>query len=164
LGKRVLDTPTASVLPDAAQLWAAQMRRNLGLEIEIRVRDAPTVIHAFTAGDFDLGIAGYAYNIDDPDDWSAIYGPGARNWTRWKNPKFLEMLEQQSQEVDREKRRGILRQMEAFLLAEENPYIQMLCKSCSYLVSDQVKTDTGPFVTPPSLQTVHKNEHLWLEK
>jgi peptide/nickel transport system substrate-binding protein len=164
LGKRVLDTPTASVLPDAAQLWAAQMRRNLGLEIEVRVRDAPTVIHAFTAGDYDLGLAGYAYNIDDPDDWSAIYGPGARNWTRWKNPKFLEMLEQQSQEVDREKRRGILRQMEAFLLTEENPYIQMLCKSWAYLVSDKVRTEAGPFVTPPSLQTVHKNEHLWLEK
>ena len=54
--------------------------------------------------------------------------------------------------------------MEAFLLTEENLYIQMLCKSWAYLVSDQVKTEAGPFVTPPSLQTAHKNEHLWLEK
>jgi peptide/nickel transport system substrate-binding protein len=164
LGKRVLSVPTASVLPDAAQLWVAQMRRNLGVEIELRVRDAPTVTNAYTAGDYDLGIGGYAYNIDDPDDWGAIYGPGARNWTRWKNPKFLEMLEQQSREVDREKRRQLLRKIEAFLLTEENPYIQMLCKPWAYLVSDKVRTEAGPFVTPPSLQTVHKNEHLWLEK
>ena len=40
----------------------------------------------------------------------------------------------------------------------------MLWKPWTYLVSDQVKTEVGPFVTPPSLQTVHKNEHLWLEK
>jgi peptide/nickel transport system substrate-binding protein len=164
LGKHVLDVIRLSVGPDTAQLWAAQMRRNLGLEIEVRVRDAPTVIHAFTAGDYDLGLAGYGYNIDDPDDWNAIYGPGARNWTRWKHPQFLEMLEQQSRETEREKRRAILRKMEAFLLTEENPYIQMLWKSWTYLVSDKVRTEAGTFVTPPSLQTVHKNEHLWLEK
>jgi peptide/nickel transport system substrate-binding protein len=164
LGKRVLDTLTVSVLPDTAQLWAAQMRRNLGLEIELRVRDAATVNHAFTTGDYDIGLGGYAYNIDDPDDWAAIYGPGSRNYTRWKHPKFLEMLEQQSREVDREKRRTMLRQMEEFLLTEENPYIQMLWKPWTYLVSDQVKTEAGPFVTPPSLQTVLKFEHLWLEK
>ena len=66
--------------------------------------------------------------------------------------------------MDRDKRRAILRQMETFLLDEENPYIQMLWKSWIYLVSDQVKTEAGPFVTPPSLSTVLKYEHLWLEK
>jgi len=164
LGKRVLDVIRGSVAPDTAQLWAVQMRRNLGLEIELRVRDAPTVINAYTAGDYELGLAGYAYNIDDPDDWTAIYGTGSRNYTRWKHPQFLEMLAQQSREVDREKRRAILRKLEAFLLTEENPYIQMLWKPWAYLVSEKVRTEAGPFVTPPSLQTVHKYEHLWLEK
>jgi ABC-type transport system substrate-binding protein len=107
---------------------------------------------------------GYAYNIDDPDDYvNALYGPGARNYTRWKQPKFLEMLAQQSKEVDREKRRQILRQMEKSLLTEEDPYIQILWKSWTYLVNDKVRTEGGSFVTPPSLQTIHKNEHLWLE-
>src|SRR5215831_20984690 len=86
------------------------------------------------SGDYDMGLAGYAYNIDDPDDWAAIYGTGSQNFTRWKNPQFLEMLEQQSRETDREKRRALLRKMEAFLLAEENPYIPMLYKSWTYLV------------------------------
>ncbi len=40
----------------------------------------------------------------------------------------------------------------------------MLWKPWTYLVSDQVKTGAGPFVTPPSLQTALKFEHLWLEK
>jgi peptide/nickel transport system substrate-binding protein len=165
LGKRLLNVGTVSVAPDTAQLWVAQMRRNLGLEIEIRLRDGPSVINAHTAGDYDLGFWGYAYNIDDPDDYvNAIYGPGVRNYTRWKHPKFLEMLAQQSQQVDRDKRRQLLRQMESFLLTEEDPYIQILWKSWTYLVSDKVRTEAGGFVTPPSLQTIHKNEHLWLAK
>jgi peptide/nickel transport system substrate-binding protein len=165
LGKRVLNVATASVAPDVAQLWAAQMRRNLGLEIELRIRDAPTVIHAHTAGDYDLGFWGYAYNIDDPDDHvNSLYGPGVRNYTRWKNPQFLQMLEQQSRELDREKRRQILRKMEQFLLTVEDPYIQILWKSWTYLVSDKVRTAAGPFVTPNSLQNILKNEHVWLEK
>jgi len=40
------------------------------------------------------------------------------------------MLDQQSREVDRDKRRGLLRQMEAFLLTEENAYIQRVRRTC----------------------------------
>lgn len=54
--------------------------------------------------------------------------------------------------------------MEEFLLTVENPYIEMLWKSWTYLVSDKVRTEAGPFVTPNSLQNILKNEHLWLEK
>jgi ABC-type oligopeptide transport system substrate-binding subunit len=116
------------VAPDTAQLWVAQMRRNLGLDIEIRFRDASSVINAHIAGDYDLGLWGYAYNIDDPDDFvNALYGPGARNYTRWKHPRFLEMLTQQSREIDRQKRRQILRQMEALLLTEERIPTSRFC-------------------------------------
>jgi peptide/nickel transport system substrate-binding protein len=165
LGKRVLNTGRVSFLPDAAQLWAAQMKRNLGLDIEVKLVDGPTAINAHMAGDYDLGIWGYAYNIDDPDDFvNAVYGPGARNYTRWKNPKFLEMLEQQSRELDRDKRRQILRKMEEFLLTVEDPYIPINWKPWVYLVSNKVRTEAGPFVVPNSIQNILKNEHLWVEK
>jgi peptide/nickel transport system substrate-binding protein len=165
LGKRVLTAFTASFIPDAAQLWAAQMRKTLGLDIEIRVMDTPTAINAFIAGDYDLGISGYAYNIDDPDDFvNAMYGPGARNWTRWKHPKFLEMFDQQSRELDRAKRQQILRQMEEFLLTVEDPYIPINWKPWVYLVSNKVRTEAGSFVGPNSIQNILKNEHLWVEK
>jgi len=121
--------------------------------------------HAFIAGDYDLGISGYAYNIDDPDDFvNAMYGPGARNWTRWKHPKFLEMFDQQSRELDRAKRQQILRQMEEFLLKVEDPYIPINWKPWVYLVSNKVRTEAGSFVGPNSIQNILKNEHLWMEK
>ncbi len=126
LGKRVLTTPTAGIAVDIAQLWVAQIRRNLDLEIEVKITDTPTSVTSYVGGNFDLGIWGYSFNIADPDDWvNTIYGPGARNYTRWKNPKFLEMFNQQSRELDKEKRQVILRNMEQLLLTQEDPYIQM---------------------------------------
>jgi ABC-type transport system substrate-binding protein len=160
LGKRVLTTPRLEWFPDLAQLWAAQMRRNLGLDIELKVVDGVTAITAFVAGDFDIGELGYAYNIDDPDDYvNAVYGPGARNWTRWKHPEFLKMFDQQSRELDKEKRRQILRQMEEFLLAVQSPYIEVWWVPRFYLASDKVRTEAGPFITPPTLHVILKQEH-----
>ncbi len=59
LGKRVLTTPTAGIAVDIAQLWVAQMRRNLDLEIEVKITDTPTSVTSYVAGNFDLGIWGY---------------------------------------------------------------------------------------------------------
>src|SRR5712692_940405 len=95
---------------------------------------------------------------------NAVYGPGARNYTRWKNPEFLTMLDQQSRELDRDKRRQILRKMEEFLLTVEDPYIPINWKPWPYLVSNKVRTEVGPFVVPNSIQNILKNEHLWVEK
>jgi len=165
LGKRVLTTTPAIFHADLAQLWAAQMRRNLGLDIEVKVVDIPTGVNTFVSGDFDLGIWGYAYNIADPDDWvNAVYGPGARNYTRWQHPEFLRMFDQQSRELDKAKRLAILRKMEEFLVTVEDPYITGPWVPWFYFVSDKVRTEAGPFVVPETIQTVLKWEHVWLEK
>jgi peptide/nickel transport system substrate-binding protein len=165
LGKRVLTTSTIWIWPNLAQLWAAQMKRNLGLDIEVKLVDTPTAVTTFVAGDFDMGIFGYAYNIDDPDDYvNAIYGPGARNYTRWKHPEFLKMLDQQSKELDQAKRQQILKKMEEFLFTVEDPYIQIIWHPLFYFVSDKVRTEAGPFIVPETIQTVLKREHIWLEK
>jgi peptide/nickel transport system substrate-binding protein len=165
IGKRVLTAPNVLYWPDVAQLWVAQMRKHLGLDIEIKIVDAPTAVNTWVSGDFDLGSWGYAYNIDDPDDYvTAIYGPGARNYTRWQHPAFLTLLDQQRSELDRDKRQQLLRQMEAFLLTNEEPYIPLFWARRSYLVSDKVRTAAGPFIPATTAQVMLKWEHVWLEK
>ncbi|MEE8304111.1 MAG: ABC transporter substrate-binding protein, partial [Candidatus Tectomicrobia bacterium] len=164
LGKRVMTAPKAAHAPDLAQLWAAQMRRNLGLEVEIKLVDTPTGVTAYVAGNFDLGVWGYGFNIADPDDWvNAIYGPGARNYTRWKNPEFLKLFDQQSRELDTAKRRTILRQMEHFLLTVEDPYIQVTWAPWYYVINNQVRTEAGPYIPAETIQVALKWDHVWLE-
>jgi len=165
LGKRTLTVPIVLYWPDVAQLWAAQMRRNLGLEIEIKLVDVPTAVNTWVSGDFDLGSWGYGYNITDPDDYvTAIYGPGSRNYTRWKHPDFLSMLDAQRSELDPEKRKQILRKMDEFLLAVEEPYVPLFWAKRNYIVSDKVRTEAGPFVPADTIQVMLKQEHWWLEK
>ena len=165
LGKRVLTAPNVLYWPDVAQLWVAQMRKTLGLEIEIKLVDAPTAVNTWVSGSYDLGSWGYAYNIDDPDDYvTAIYGPGSRNFTRWQNPVFLKLLDQQRSELDRDKRRQILRKMEEFLLTQEEPYVPLFWARRSYVVSDKVRTEAGRFAPASTAQVMLKWEHVWLEK
>ena len=120
--------------------------KELGLEIEIKLVDAPTAVNTWVSGDYDLGSWGYAYNIDDPDDYvTAIYGPGSRNFTRWQNPAFLKLLDQQRSELDRDKRQQTLRQMEKFLLTPEEPYVPLFWARRSYRGERQSAHRSGAF-------------------
>ncbi len=60
LGKRVLTAIPVGLFTDQAQLWVAQMRRNLGLTIDLKMVDTPTAVAAYIKGDFDLGTEGKA--------------------------------------------------------------------------------------------------------
>ncbi len=163
LGKRVLTVPIVLYWPDVAQLWAAQMRRNLGIEIELKLVDVPTAVTTWVSGEFDMGSWGYGYNITDPDDYvNAIYGPGSRNYTRWKKPEFLDMLKIQLSELDKAKRLETLRAMEKMLF-EESPYIELFWAKRNYIVSDKLRTEAGAFVPAETIQTALKWEHVWLQ-
>jgi peptide/nickel transport system substrate-binding protein len=149
---------------DMAQLWAQQMRRNLGLDMEVKVVDFQTGINAVIAGEFEMAVWGNAFNVNDPDDHVvAVYGPGDRNYTRWKNPDFLDLLDRQSKEQDPDARLKILRDMEEMLF-NEDPYIQLEWFPGFYLVRDTIKTAAGAFVPAETQQTALKQEHLWLEQ
>jgi hypothetical protein len=70
------------------------------------------------------------------------------------------MFDQQSRQLERDKRRQMLRQMEEFLLTVEDPYISINWKPWVYLVSNKIRTAAGAFVGPNSIQNILKNEHL----
>ena len=163
LGTITLTVTNIIWFPDVAQLFQEQMRRNLGVDIELNTVDFSTGFGALQNADFDLGVFGYAYNISDPNDYvRAIYGPTARNYSDWRDDNFLNLFEQQAREPDRERRRLILREMETMLL-ERSPLIEAFWVNNRYFISNRIKTAAGSFVPPESIQTVLKQEHLWLE-
>lgn len=95
---------------------------------------------------------------------NAIYGPESRNYTRWKNPQFLDLLKQQLSELDKDKRLQTLRQMESLLINEENPYVELFWARRAYVISDKLKTMASAFVPAETIQTNLKWDHVWLEK
>ena len=74
------------------------------------------------------------------------------------------MLDQQRSELDRDKRRQILRKMEDFLLTQEEPYVPLFWARRNYVISDKVRTEAGRFLPATTAQVMLKWEHVWLEK
>ena len=165
LGKYTIMTFNGDDFPDLAQLWVEQMRRNLGLEIEVQSVDGSTGVGAATAGDYDILGWGFGYNITDPDDFvNSIYGTSGRNWSHWTDDEFQALFDKQSREFDRTARKQILTEMEEFLLTADNPYIETLWKRAYYTASTRIRTEAGDYVPAHTNQTVLKQEHMWLEE
>ena len=167
LGQIELLTSPTIWFTDLAQLWAQQLRRNLDLDIVVKVVDTPTHVKANTAGDFELSVWGYGVNINDPNDFvNAIYGPGTRNYSKWDDPEFFAMFDQQARETDIVKRTAILREMELILLEnlDREPYVQVEWVPWFFFMSDKIRTEAGQYVAPETVQTILKWEHLWFEE
>ena len=124
------------------------------------------MIDAGAAGDYQILMTGYGFNIADPDDYVVnVYGPTSRNWTRWRNDEFLELLDAQSRAQDVEERKAILREMELILLEPGgSPYVELHWFPSWYFIHKKVRTEAGEFVPAQTIQTVHKQEHLWFEE
>lgn len=103
---------------------------------------------------------------DAPDDYGVnVHGPTSRNWARWRNDEFLELLDAQSRAKGVEERKAILREMELILLEPGgSPYVELHWFPSWYFIHKKVRTEAGEFVPAQTIQTVHKQEHLWFEE
>jgi len=149
---------------DLAQLEAAQMRKYLNIEGTISTTDNATGLARYAKGDFKMSAQGKAFLVPEPDQiflaqWlpEGLFG----GWSRWKTPpKFVELYQKQSAELDRTKRKAILREMEDFLLNEDpGGFIVLYWNNREWIVNHKVKN----FHIPPALFAQLKHEHLWCD-
>ena len=164
LGKIVVQTAGIQWFGDALQLFAQQMRTNLGLDVEVDIVDIGTQIGAFISGEANLSYFGYAINIVDPDDMFGLYGTGGRNWTRWQDDEWLRLFDKQKRVTDVVKRAQILRDLENILLQGEDPYINLGWATYFHILDNKIRTEAGDFVPIHTNQTIMKMEHLWWGK
>jgi peptide/nickel transport system substrate-binding protein len=166
LGTRAVQTSPVGWFADLVQLWAQQMRRNLGVDMEVKLIDINTMINTMISGEFDMALWGYGVSISDPDDYvQAIYGDGPKNYTNYVDPELQELFNQQSVELDPVKRQQILRQMETMLLeGQRDANIPLEWATNFNVVSDRIRTEAGAYVPPQSIQTILKWEHMWFEE
>jgi peptide/nickel transport system substrate-binding protein len=166
LGKRVIQTAPVLWFSDLVQLWAQQMRRNLGLEMETKIIDINTHVQGMISGEFDMALWGYGVNIADPDDYvQSVYMGGARNYTNHVDPELQELFDKQSIEANPVERQKILRQMESLLLEGQRDANILIEWATNFnVMSDRVRTEVGAYVPPLTIQTILKWEHMWFEE
>lgn len=166
LGKRVIQTAPVLWFSDLVQLWAQQMRRNLGLEMETKIIDINTHVQGMISGEFDMALWAYGVNIADPDDYvQSVYMGGARNYTNYVDPELQELFDKQSSEPDTIERQKILRQIETLLLEGQRDANILIEWATNFnVMSDKVRTEAGAYVPPQTIQTILKWEHMWFEE
>jgi oligopeptide transport system substrate-binding protein len=106
-----------------AAMWA-----QIGVKIDLF--NAETGVHydALSAGDFQVGRAGWIMDYNDPSNMLDLLASGAKqpdgtinwgnNYGRYSNPKYDDLLKQASQELDLSKRAGLMQQAEKIAMDE----------------------------------------------
>lgn len=78
----------------------------IGVKVKETTYDFPTIMQKGKAGDFDLLLIGFTFNLDP--DVSALYGPnGAYNFMKYNNPEAVKLIAQGKEEPDSAKRKAI---------------------------------------------------------
>ncbi|QAA21755.1 ABC transporter substrate-binding protein [Sporolactobacillus terrae] len=78
----------------------------IGVKVKETTYDFPTIMQKGKAGDFDLLLIGFTFNLDP--DVSALYGPnGAYNFMKYNNPEAVKLIAQGKEEPDSAKRKTI---------------------------------------------------------
>jgi peptide/nickel transport system substrate-binding protein len=140
-----------------AQYWQAQLKL-LGIDATIDVQDQAVLAQRQSNNDFDLmATSGYWFS-NDPSELARKVGPGApQNYTRYSNPKVVELLGQLESTRDTPARLQTARQLDDMLLSDGAniiPYWEDAIIGLSARVRG--------YPTPPNQYTQIKYDTVWL--
>ena len=153
--------------PDEAAIVAEQLKK-IGINATIKTYESAAGYKAYDAGEFQFMVQGRTLELMDPDvvfaawtnstftRWGAGGAPGAN----FEHPGgFGDLYNQQAQELDLEKRKAIVRQMEDVLMTQDAQYINLFWGARAFPVAVQIKN----FHLHPSHYMGTKWEHIYCD-
>jgi oligopeptide transport system substrate-binding protein len=92
--------------PTIAAFFQAQMKDNLGIDLELEPMDPKAYSALYNAKEFDIGFTGWGADYPDPDNWlPQLYMTGAgNNKTGYSSAQFDAVAEQALKELNETKR------------------------------------------------------------
>ncbi|MGE3962045.1 MAG: peptide ABC transporter substrate-binding protein [Dehalococcoidia bacterium] len=111
--------PEASSAVLTGEWLQSQWQTNLGITVKLDIRETASYVTAFTAGDFQLSIGGWAADYPDPQNWLPIFTSSAPlNFGRYSSPQFDELIAEAGTEVDFDRRLDLYDQAQRLLIDE----------------------------------------------
>lgn len=111
--------PEASSAVLTAEWLQAQWQTTLGLSIRLDIRETASYRSAYTAGEFQLAIGGWAADYPDPQNWLPPFsGTSPLNFGRYSNAEFDDLLARAAAETDFEDRLALYEQAHRLLVDE----------------------------------------------
>ena len=173
------DVRQVGTYPDTCSVVKQQLEDNLGIKGEIAVHESIAGYALYgtsrpdgVVGDWELSCQGEGMTVLDADALlGGVYLKGAtRNYTNWETPTIRDLFEQQKVEQDIDKRREILKQIEAYLVPtnpddiepgyEDNHWVTLFWGKFFWLVNEDIQG----FNPPQTVQYGFKHEDLWLDR
>lgn len=149
----LMEVPTGTKEREKSGVLLKQMWEELGVKMEIRSLDFPTLVtkllpttddgkqREVTKEDYDAYILGFGIEAD-PDEYRSYFGsaympPNGYNFVGYSNPKVDELLEAQTKEIDLEKRQQLIWQV-GEKLAEDEIWIPLYEQVSPFVVNNRV--------------------------
>ena len=118
----------------------AQLKRNLGIEMEISNEEWKTYLKSLQAGAYQMYRLGWVADFPDPDTFINLFiTNGGNNHTKWSNKRYDALIAKGVREADREKRKQIYLEAQKILNEDEVPLIPISYYRDQYLVNKRVK-------------------------
>ena len=120
LGELVMTArPVVSFVP-IAEILVQQFKEYLNVDIRLNVMESAAGQDAYRAGDFQFAMQGSPISIPTEPDaaFASRYLEGGlmSDWTRWADPEVKAIFDQQTVELDPEKRKALIRQAEELVM------------------------------------------------
>jgi peptide/nickel transport system substrate-binding protein len=117
----------------------------IGVETTIVAIDTSQYFGRLSAGEHDIGLAGWTTDKVDPDDFlftffhsDNISNDGGNNMSRYRNPEVDALLEQAQRELDDDKRAGLYRRVQEIVFADA-PLIPLVHTDVRIAQRDELK-------------------------
>lgn len=114
-----------------------QNLKDVGVKVKVTTYDFPTIMQKGKAGEFDLLLMGFTFNLDP--EISTLYSKaGSYNFMRYNNQKSDELLLKGQSEANPEKRKEIYNELQA-IWEKDVPIISLYSDYDFAAISKQVK-------------------------
>ncbi len=123
-----------------AEIVQAQLKENLGIEIELKNEEWKTYLANLRTNPPQMYRFGWLADYPDPDNFmNLMTSYSDNNRTRWGNPAYDKIVEAAAGETDPEKRREMYRKASRILLEEDVPVIPVFTSVSHMLISNRAE-------------------------
>lgn len=118
----------------------AQLKKNLGVDIELKNEEWKVFLNNLQTDPPHIYRSGWQADYPDPDNFLGLMlSYSENNRTRWKNPKYDELVLKGSGTIDRAERAKIYSEAQKILVEEDVPVMPLFTSMNHLLVSDRVE-------------------------
>lgn len=135
----------------------AQLRRNLGIDIELANEEWKVYLSTLKTEPAHIFRLGWLADYPDPDNFmNLMTSYSDNNHTRWGNEKYDKLINQAVSITDRQERRKIYSQAQQILTEEEVPVMPIYSMVNQLLIADRVQN----FPVNPMSRFIYKGVSL----